>query len=176
MNVCIVKNRPIMYNITTGKDEHMERIASFSVDHDYITPGIYVSRVDGDVTTYDLRTRKPNTAPLMSHAEMHSVEHLFATFARNSAIADSVIYFGPMGCQTGFYFLVRNARHAAVIDAIKGILKQIINYTDEMPGKSPKECGNYANLDVELARAVCAAYYGLVKDWTESGLAYPTAG
>ena len=86
----------------------MKRIASFTVDHDKLGPGIYVSRRDGDVTTYDLRTRKPNAGEYMDNRTMHSVEHMFATFIRNSEIADSVIYFGPMGCQTGFYLLTRD--------------------------------------------------------------------
>ena len=83
----------------------MQKIASFTVDHNLLDPGIYVSRRDGDITTYDLRTRKPNCGDYMDNLTMHSVEHLFATFVRNSEIRDSVIYFGPMGCQTGFYFL-----------------------------------------------------------------------
>ena len=86
----------------------MEKIASFTVDHDKIEPGIYISRIDGDIVTYDMRTRKPNMGDYMDNLTMHSVEHMFATYIRNSEISDNVIYFGPMGCQTGFYLLVRN--------------------------------------------------------------------
>ena len=86
----------------------MQRIKSFEINHDVLVPGFYISREDGDVITYDLRTRRPNMGDYMSDAVMHSVEHMFATYARNSEYADSVIYFGPMGCQTGFYFLLRN--------------------------------------------------------------------
>ena len=92
----------------------VRRIASFSVDHDKILPGIYVSRVDGDITTYDIRTRRPNGGDYMSDLTMHSVEHLLATYLRSSAIGDRVIYFGPMGCQTGFYLLVRDADNGEV--------------------------------------------------------------
>ena len=83
----------------------MERIASFQVDHNKLRPGLYLSRQDGNVVTYDLRFKTPNTGDLLTNAEMHSVEHIIATLLRNSAQKDAVIYFGPMGCQTGFYFL-----------------------------------------------------------------------
>ncbi len=151
----------------------MEKIASFQVDHRLIEPGIYVSRADGDITTYDLRTRKPNTGDLMSHAQMHSTEHLFATFIRNSAIGESVIYFGPMGCQTGYYLLVRNAKHGQVLAAIKGVLEGILAYDGEMPGGSETECGNYRNLDVSTAKEDCAIYYEAIRAWSEHDLQYP---
>ena len=127
----------------------MERIASFTVDHTVLNEGIYISRIDGDITTYDLRTRKPNTGELMDHYTMHSMEHLFATMVRNSEIKNDVIYFGPMGCQTGFYLLVRNAEHEKVLSVIKKILKKIIAYNGEMPGNSPVECGNYQSLEAQ---------------------------
>ena len=101
----------------------MQRITSFSVDHDFIVPGIYVSRIDGDVTTYDLRTRKPNCGDYMDNLTMHSVEHMLATFLRNSQLKDDIIYFGPMGCQTGFYLLVRNADNNIVLTTLIEALK-----------------------------------------------------
>ena len=97
----------------------MERITSFTIDHDVLVPGFYISRKDGDITTYDLRTRRPNKGDYMSNADMHSVEHMFATYIRNSEIADSVIYFGPMGCQTGFYLLVRDVEPKKVFQIRK---------------------------------------------------------
>ena len=100
----------------------MKTIASFQVNHDKLTPGIYVSRIDGDVTTYDLRTRIPNAGDYMDHITMHSLEHMFATYVRNAAIGPQVIYFGPMGCQTGFYLLIRNADNQVVLDAVKQVL------------------------------------------------------
>ena len=152
----------------------MERIASFNVDHRYIVPGVYISRIDGDITTYDLRTRKPNTGELMTNSEMHSTEHLFATFIRNSEIANQVVYFGPMGCQTGYYLLIRNAENKKMIEIIKQILVDIINYTGEMPGKSERECGNYRNLDVEASKCDCKKYYEAIKNVREADLKYPT--
>ena len=97
----------------------LKRIASFSVDHDKMTEGIYVSRIDGDVTTYDLRTRVPNKGDYMDNITMHSVEHLFATFVRASKIGERVIYFGPMGCRTGFYLLVRDANNGEILAIVK---------------------------------------------------------
>ena len=87
----------------------MKKIASFTIDHTILPKGLYTSRVDGDCVTYDIRTRLPNREPVMETGAIHTIEHLFATFARNSAFSDSVVYFGPMGCRTGFYFIVRAA-------------------------------------------------------------------
>ena len=135
-----------------------KRIASFSVNHDYITPNIYISRIDGDVTTYDLRTRVPNAGDYMDNITMHSVEHMFATYVRNSAYSDRVIYFGPMGCQTGFYLLIRDMDRDAVYDLVIETLEKIIAHEGEIFGKARKECGNYENLDMESARAECRSY------------------
>ena len=108
--------------------EKINKISSFTVDHDLLTEGIYVSRIDGDVTTYDLRTRVPNAGDYMDNLTMHSVEHMFATYVRASDIADRVIYFGPMGCQTGFYLLVRDAENGEVLRVVVDVLKKIINH------------------------------------------------
>ncbi|MBQ7363191.1 MAG: S-ribosylhomocysteine lyase [Clostridia bacterium] len=143
--------------------ESLRRIASFSVDHDLITEGIYVSRIDGDVTTYDMRTRVPNKGDYMDNLTMHSVEHLFATYVRNSAIADRVIYFGPMGCQTGFYLLVRDADNSETLAVVFDTLEKIIAHTGDMPGAERRECGNYRNLDVESARRECKRYLEILK-------------
>lgn len=141
-----------------------ERIASFTVDHDYIGEGIYISRIDGDIVTYDMRTRKPNMGEYMDNLTMHSVEHMFATYIRSSAIADSVIYFGPMGCQTGFYLLVRGRENADTYAAIIDTLNKIANHTGEMFGQSRKECGNYMNLDLEAAKVECRRYLEALGD------------
>ena len=108
--------------------KELRRIASFSVNHDLITEGIYVSRIDGDVTTYDMRTRVPNMGDYMDNITMHSVEHLFATYVRASDIGDRVIYFGPMGCQTGFYLLVRDAKDDETLRVVKETLEAIIKH------------------------------------------------
>ena len=143
--------------------DNLTRIASFSVNHDFIDEGIYVSRIDGDVTTYDMRTRVPNAGDYMDNLTMHSLEHMFATYIRNSEIGESVIYFGPMGCQTGFYLLVRNADNEAVLSAVIGVLEAIINHSAEMPGAAREECGNYKNLDTYAAKAEAARYLSVLK-------------
>lgn len=155
----------------------MRRIASFSVDHDYIVPGIYLSRVDGDVATYDLRTRMPNTGDLMDNATMHSVEHMFATMIRNGELGENVIYFGPMGCQTGFYFLFDSRRltDEAAIRLVQQVFAAGAAYDGPMPGKSAVECGNFRNLDTALARDCCAWYADRIRNWTPENLVYPQA-
>ena len=143
---------------------NIARIASFSINHDILLPGIYVSRVDGDVTTYDLRTRIPNAGDYMDNRTMHSVEHMFATYVRNSEIADDVIYFGPMGCQTGFYLLMRDTSPADAFCLLCRCLADAVAYTGEMPGNKRKECGNYQNLDMNAAKRECARYLGALMD------------
>ena len=153
--------------------KEIPRITSFSVDHDYITPGVYISRIDGDVVTYDLRTRKPNTGDLMDNATMHSVEHMFATYVRASEIGANVIYFGPMGCQTGFYLLVREETKETVLSVILSVLEKIIAHDGEMFGASRKECGNYINLSLALAKEECARYLAALKSKKQT-FEYPT--
>ena len=143
--------------------ENIKKIASFTVNHNTLKEGIYVSRVDGDVTTYDLRTRRPNMGDYMSHLTMHSVEHMFATYVRSSKIGERVIYFGPMGCQTGFYLLVRDADHHEVLEVVEDVLSRIVAHEGEMFGQSARECGNYQNLDLDAAKVECARYLAHLK-------------
>lgn len=150
-----------------------KRIASFSVDHDYIIPGIYVSRIDSDVTTYDLRTRTPNSNDYIDDVTMHSVEHMLATFLRSSEIADNVIYFGPMGCRTGFYLLVRNETHEKVLSAVKKALEDTIAHEGEVFGASRKECGNYLCLSLDSAKSECKKYLDILNS-REHTFEYPT--
>ena len=138
----------------------MNRITSFTVDHDLLTEGIYVSRIDGDITTYDMRTRIPNGGDFMDTTTAHTLEHMFATFVRNSEIKDDVIYFGPMGCRTGFYLLVRNADNTKILEITKKILADIIAYEGEVFGKASRECGNYRNLSLEAAKIEAERYLG----------------
>ena len=133
----------------------MKKIASFQVDHTRLCPGVYLSRVDGDVVTYDIRMRTPNRPPFLENPALHTIEHLFATFARNSEYADRVIYFGPMGCRTGFYFLVRGMEHSEVLALIVRVFEQIAVFEGDIPGCSEIECGNY--LEHDLAGAVTEA-------------------
>ena len=151
----------------------MNRIASFSVDHDKIVRGIYISRIDGDITTYDLRTRIPNADDFMSNVAMHSMEHMFATYVRNSDIAENVIYFGPMGCRTGFYLLVRNEAPEKVLEVVKDVLYKIKEHQGEMFGATRKECGNYKELDVCAARRE-ARMFLQVLEYADVTFKYPS--
>ena len=152
----------------------MEKIASFQVDHTKLLPGMYLSRRDEEVTTFDLRFKKPNTGDLLTNAEMHSVEHVIATLLRNSRAKDAVIYFGPMGCQTGFYFLFdsRKLTDTEAVDLVKEVFAAGAAWEGPMPGKSAVECGNYINLDTALARAQCAYYSDVIREWTAEKLSY----
>ena len=154
--------------------EELERIASFTVDHTKLQPGLYLSRRDGDILTFDLRFKKPNTGDLLTNSEMHSVEHLIATLLRNSEDQEAVVYFGPMGCQTGFYFLFNNQLVSCegAIQLLQEVFAKAADFAGEMPGRSAKECGNYANLDVDTGKAACRWYAELISDWTVEKLAY----
>jgi S-ribosylhomocysteine lyase len=151
----------------------MERIKSFQINHNILEPGFYISREDDNVITYDLRTRKPNAGDYMSNATMHSLEHMFATYARNSAVSDKVIYFGPMGCQTGFYFLVKDMAPVEVFELTIEILEDIVAYEGPVFGASAIECGNYANLDLSLAKEEAAKYLAVLNEWTNMEFSYP---
>lgn len=152
----------------------MQRIASFEVDHRFITPGIYLSRIDGDITTYDLRTRKPNCGDFMSDSIMHTFEHLFATYVRNSDIGEKVIYFGPMGCATGFYLLIRNAEHNETLKTVIWVLEKIIAHKGEVFGNSEIECGNYKSLNLEAAIGEAEKYLAALKAKENHDFKYPT--
>ena len=134
----------------------IKKNASFTVDHTKFGEGLYISRIDGDITTYDMRTRRPNSGDYMDHITMHTFEHMFSTYIRNSGL--DVIYFGPMGCQTGFYVLVRMDDNALFLSSLTEALEKIINHSCEMFGNSEIECGNCRNLDVEKARAEAKKY------------------
>lgn len=152
----------------------MKRIASFEVDHRFITPGIYLSRIDGDVTTYDLRTRKPNCGDFMTDSIMHTFEHLFATYVRNSDIGEKIIYFGPMGCATGFYLLIRDAEHNETLKTVMWVLEKIIAHKGEVFGNSEIECGNYKSLNLEAAVGEAEKYLAALKAKENHDFKYPT--
>ena len=142
----------------------MKRIASFSVDHDKIVPGLYISRIDGDITTFDLRTRTPNAGAYMDNVTMHTVEHMLATLLRGSEIGDSVIYFGPMGCRTGFYLLTRDIAPEHVLTVLKKALADVLAHTGKVPGESRQECGNYRELSLDAAKRECTAYLAVLEN------------
>ena len=150
----------------------MDKIASFCVDHTVLMPGVYVSRIDGDVTTYDLRMFRPNGGVYLENAPLHTIEHLFATYARNCEYKDSVIYFGPMGCRTGFYFLTRSLDNATVLQIIKDGFRFIADYEGDIPGASAVECGNYLDQDLGGAKLVAAEYCKILAPLTADDMNY----
>ena len=153
----------------------MERIASFTVNHDVLVPGLYLSRRDGDVTTFDLRFKKPNTGDLLTNAQMHSVEHIIATLLRNSPEKDAVIYFGPMGCRTGFYLLLAgNYTSKDIVGLIIEMFEFIRDFHDEVPGASPKDCGNYLDMNLGMANYLASRYLeNTLYDIDDAHLVYP---
>lgn len=142
-----------------------KQIKSFQVDHDFIIPGMYVSRIDGDVITYDLRTRRPNCGDYMDSVTMHTLEHMFATYIRFSEKGDKIIYFGPMGCRTGFYLLVRDMTNEEALQLTRETLQKVIDHEGEVFGASRKECGNYKELNLESAKKECRAYLENLQNW-----------
>lgn len=143
----------------------MNKIRSFQVDHRKLDVGIYISRVDSDVVTYDLRFCKPNSGVVLDNVTVHTIEHMIATFVRNSQIRNEVLYFGPMGCQTGFYFIVRDVvTKEKVLEIVKNVLQKTIEHTGEVFGASEIECGNYKTLDLDCAKKACMEYLDAIND------------
>lgn len=150
----------------------MKRIASFAVDHDKLQKGMYVSRIDGDVVTYDIRMKKPNGGDYLPNGAMHTIEHLFATYARNSGWGDRVIYVGPMGCRTGFYLLLRDSvSREQALELVRSSMAFIADFEGKIPGTNRIECGNYLEHDLAGARAaardMCAVLDGYTPDKME---------
>lgn len=158
----------------------MEKITSFTIDHIKLIPGVYVSRIDyvagHPITTFDLRMTSPNDEPVMNTAEMHTVEHLAATFLRNHAeYKDKTIYFGPMGCRTGFYLLLAGKyKSKDIVPLMVEMFDFIANFHDEVPGASAKDCGNYLDMNLPMARYIAKKYLDeVLTDITDERLVYP---
>ena len=158
----------------------MEKITSFTIDHIKLQPGVYVSRKDpvGDqtITTFDLRMTSPNEEPVMNTAEMHTIEHLAATFLRNHTnYGSKTIYFGPMGCRTGFYLLLAgNYESGDIVPLMIEMFEFILDFHDEVPGASPKDCGNYLDMNLGMANYLAKKYLDeVLYHIDESRLVYP---
>jgi S-ribosylhomocysteine lyase len=151
----------------------LKKIASFQVDHRKMGAGMYISRIDGDITTYDIRMKKPNAEAVLENGALHTIEHLFATYARSSELSDQVVYVGPMGCRTGFYLLVRGLAPAQAIGLVKRSFQFIASFEGLIPGASEAECGNWRDHDLAGARAEASAYLRLLGPWSEAMLEYP---
>ena len=159
----------------------MKTIASFTIDHMRLLPGIYVSRKDslgenkGYVTTFDVRMTRPNFEPVMNTAEIHALEHLGATFLRNhSEWASRIVYFGPMGCRTGFYLLLAGDLSSRdVLELVKDCFRFVADFRGEVPGASAKDCGNYLDMNLPMANYWGTKYAALLESITPDRLTYP---
>ena len=157
----------------------MEKITSFTIDHIRLQPGLYVSRKDSvgaeTITTFDLRMTSPNEEPVMNTAEMHTIEHLAATYLRNEPKwKDKVLYFGPMGCRTGFYLLLAgDYTSAEILPLVQACFAFIRDYAGEVPGASPVDCGNYLDMNLPMAKYCAARYTELLENIDAGRLVYP---
>ena len=150
----------------------MEKIASFQVEHRKFNVGMYISRIDGDIVTYDLRMVKPNGGVYLKTPSMHTIEHLFATYARSSEFKKGIIYVVPMGCRTGFYLLTRGLAHEAAIKLVRDAYKFISEYDDRIPGCSEEECGNYKEHNLADARKDVLPLLNALENYTVEMLDY----
>lgn len=152
----------------------MKTISSFTINHDVLDIGMYTSRIDGDVVTYDIRMKKPNAGEYLEDSGLHTFEHLFATFARNSELTDSVVYVGPMGCRTGFYLLVRDSVSPKdAINLVYDAFKFIAAFEGKIPGSARRECGNYIAHDLVAAKKYAKDMIPVLEKWTVEKLVYP---
>ena len=149
----------------------MEKIASFMVDHDVLKPGLYLSRVDGSVNTYDMRFTKPNV-DFIPQAALHTLEHLYATILRSSRLSAHIIYFGPMGCRTGCYLITQALPHKDAINLLVDATRRVSEWVDKIPGDTSKECGNYLEHDLDTAKSFAAGYLPVIEFWTQDRLEY----
>lgn len=151
----------------------MNKIESFKVNHDILEKGVYISRVDTDIVTYDVRVKKPNGGDYLSNEAMHTIEHIFATFVRNSRYSQSVIYFGPMGCRTGFYLLLRDTvSRSDALELIKEAFAFVAAFEGEIPGNTRIECGNYLEHDLNSAKAEAEQMIKVLEGFGEDDMIY----
>lgn len=155
------------------ESKKMQKIASFSVNHDKMTRGMYVSRIDGDVVSYDVRMKLPNGGDYLAQAAMHTLEHLLATYLRNTPAAASVVYVGPMGCRTGFYILLRDdVSRGEALRLVQAAFACAAAFEGDIPGATRPECGNYLEHDLPGARLEAARMVEVLADWSAEKMDY----
>jgi S-ribosylhomocysteine lyase len=150
----------------------MNKIESFKVDHTKLDIGMYISRVDDDITTFDIRMKKPNNNDYLTNASIHTIEHIFATFVRNTKYEKNIIYVGPMGCRTGFYFITRNLDEQIAIELVLNSFLFIKDFNQEIYGLSAVECGNYLEHDLEQAKKDVLPVIEVLKNYSKKDLLY----
>ncbi|MEG1448416.1 MAG: S-ribosylhomocysteine lyase [Oscillospiraceae bacterium] len=154
----------------------MKTIPSFDIDHTKLKRGMYISRIDDDVVTYDVRMREPNNGDYLSNEGMHTIEHLYATYVRNTEYDDNIIYVGPMGCRTGFYFLTRNLPHKDALKLTLDAMKFIIDFEGEIPGATLEGCGNYKEHSLSDAKEIAKDFKTVLENWTQEKMRYKYHG
>lgn len=152
----------------------MKTIASFQINHDTLVPGLYISRIDGDCVTYDLRLKYPNAGDYLQNAAQHTLEHLLATYVRNSSFSDEIVYVGPMGCRTGFYVVTRDTlKKEDFLTLMRESFAFAAAFEGDIPGAEKIQCGNYLDHDLEGCKQECAAYLQVLKNCTVASMKYP---
>lgn len=152
----------------------MDKIQSFKINHNILKPGVYISRIDKNVVTYDIRTRIPNNGDYMPNDVLHTIEHIFATHIRNSSFADEVVYFGPMGCRTGFYLLLfESVTSEQALSLIQETFQYIKEYNGEIPGCDKSECGNYMEHNLRGAKEEAERMYSILSGYSLEQMNYP---
>lgn len=153
----------------------MKIVPSAQIDHNILKRGIYISRIDDDITTYDIRMKEPNREQVMTNPALHTIEHILNTYFRDTEFGDNIIYFGPMGSRTGFYLLTRNLSDKYTIELIKNGFQHIVDFWGRIPNASPEECGNCTEHNLPQAKEEATQFLKVIESWTKEDLAYPTA-
>ena len=154
----------------------MKTIPSFDIDHTKLKKGMYISRIDDNVVTYDVRMKEPNHGDYLSNEGMHTLEHLYATYVRNTEYDDNIIYVGPMGCRTGFYFLTRNLPHSVALKLTYDAMDFITKYEGDIPGATEEGCGNYKEHSLADAKEIAKEYKSVLESWTAEKMRYKYHG
>ena len=153
----------------------MKTVPSSKIDHNILKKGIYISRIDDDITTYDVRMREPNRETVMTNSAIHTIEHIFNTYVRSTEFGDNIIFFGPMASRTGFFFLTRRLSDNYSIQLIKDAFQHIADFWGRIPDASPSECGNCLEHNLPQAKEEARNFLEIIKEWTKEDLVYPTA-
>ena len=151
----------------------MNTISSFEIDHTILKKGIYLSSIDGDITTYDIRMKEPGREPVMTNSAIHTIEHIFKTYVKNTEFGDSIIHFGPMGSRTGFYLITRRLTDNYSIGLIKEAFQHIADYWGMIPGATAEQCGNCLEHNLPQAKEEAKQFLEAIEGWTKDDLEYP---
>ena len=153
----------------------MKTIPSAELDHNILKKGIYISRIDEDITTYDIRMGEPNRGDYLTNSALHTIEHIFTDYVRSTEFGDNIIYFGPMGSRTGFYFLTRSLSDNYSLQLIRDAFQHIADFWGRIPGASPAECGNCLEHNLPQAKEEAKEFLQVIEHWTREDLVYPKA-